>query len=276
MSVNDPIPQLDGLKSAFGRDLYFFLMKISWPRLYLIIFTSYIFINIVFSVIYALIPNAITDSSNMLNYFFFSIQSFSTIGYGNLAPVNPITNFVVMLQSILGIIYTASITGMFFSKLSKPHSKIRFSKNLLVTYYNGKKQLIFRIGNTRGNDIVEAKIRVSVLHKARTEEGENLRQIVDIPIIRSTTPFFRLTWTIRHNLDENSFFNETENYLNFERIIITIVGHDSIFSNTIHDRHVYLPKDILFNRRFKDIIEEKDIGVKIDYLNFDSTVEIGK
>lgn len=276
MSKIDKDPKQIGIKRPFGRDLYFYLMHISWPKLYLIIFTSYLLINLVFSVVYYSIPDAISDSSSILNHFYFSIQSFSTIGYGHITPKSDLANIVVMIQTIIGLIYTASITGMFFSKLAKPHSKIRFSKNLLVTHFNGKKQLIFRIGNTRANDIVQATIRVSALHQVHTEEGEMVRQIVDIPVIRKSTPFFRLTWTIRHNIDESSFFYNDVNFQNFERLLITIIGHDSTFSNTIHDRYVYLPEDILYNKRFKDILGNDLNNPQIDYLNFDSTVDLGK
>lgn len=276
MSNIDQKPQLLGVKKVFGRDLYFYLMHITWPYLYLLIFTSYMFINLIFSAIYYMIPNSISDTSNIFNYFYFSVQSFSTIGYGHLTPTADLANLLVMIQTILGLIYTASITGIFFSKLSRPHSKIRFSKNLLITEFNGKKQLIFRIGNTRGNDIVQANIKVSALHQVETSEGEILREIIDIPITRKSTPFFRLTWTIRHELNNESFFKESERYQNFERLLITIIGHDSTFSNTIYDRHIYLPTDIIYNKRFKDILNNDLNNPTIDYLNFDSTVEIGK
>jgi inward rectifier potassium channel len=269
-------PQIDGIKKSHINDIYYFFIESSWKRLFSILFTLYIISNCLFAAIYYFIPSSINGNEHITfsDAFFFSVQTMSTIGYGALSPAGILTNIVVTIEAAFGLIGVATITGLIFAKLSKPNSKIIFSNNAIISKFNGQPCLSFRIGNGRGNDIVEAKINVTALIDEETVEGSYIRKVHDLKLTRNYTPFFKLSWSIFHPIDEQSpLYNLDLSNGPLKFISITISGHDGTFSNTIYARQVYAPEDILENRYFKDIMSDLPDGrIKIDYTDFHTLV----
>ncbi len=260
-----------GLERDLKKDIYFFFIEASWKKTFFILFLAYLLSNLVFAGIYTLIPNSISteNQQTFLDGFFFSIQTMSTIGYGTLSPQGFLANIIVTIESVFGLIGVAVFTGIVFSKIARPHAKILFSDNVLISTFNGERCLSFRIGNVRGNDIVQARITVSALIDEETSEGEKIRRIYDLKLKRNFTPFFNLSWTIFHVIEENSAFNESIlNDGSLRAIAITITGHDGTYSNTIYARKTYYPKDIIKDKYFVDILHDTENGLKIDYENF--------
>lgn len=253
------------------RDFYYHLLESSWPKLIFIIISFYIIVNIIFSLIYYNIGEGISNfSGTLMDAFFFSIQTMSTIGYGFMAPTSLATNLVVVFQSTFGLISLAGITGIIFAKISRPHAKIIFSKNILYTTINDKRVLTFRIANARGNDIVEANLNASVLIKEVTPEGESFLKIHTMKLSREKTPFFKLSWVVFHEINDDSpLQNVSIDDPCLKAIAITITGHDSTYSSTIYSRYNYNPTDIMKDRYFVDIMSEGADGeMMIDYSKF--------
>jgi inward rectifier potassium channel len=254
------------------RDLYYYALSTSWKKLIAVSFLVYLFSNIVFGFFYTLIPDSINDQTpDFMQAFFFSVQTMTTIGYGALSPTGEVANILVTIEAFYGLIAVAAMTGIVFAKLSKPHAKIRFSKNLVLSKFNGELCLSFRIGNTRQNDIVEGHVNVTALLDEVTDEGEKIRRVHDLKLKREFTPFFKLTWTIFHVVDESSpLFDFDKALENLNAIMVTISGHDGTFSTTVYERKLYKPDEIIKDRYFKDIIQERGFGdVFIDYSKFD-------
>jgi inward rectifier potassium channel len=148
----------------------------------------------------------------------------------------------------------------------------------VVQRRNGKPVISFRVGNARGNEIIEASLRVSALVPEVTTEGESLRRLIDLPLLRSTTPMFAMTWTVIHPLDETSPLHGHDHAsLDRDQIrfIVSFTGIDATFSQTVHARHIYLHTDIRWGHRFVDIVDNTDDGrLRIDYRRFHDTVAI--
>lgn len=270
-------PKNLGVSRRFSSDIYYFLISATWTQLFSIITSFYFLVNLVFGFLYYLSPSSISgvsDQSDYWSYFFFSVQSMSTIGYGGMLPVSHYANALVTIEAIFGIFGVAAITGLVFAKFSRPTSKVLFSQDAIVYKRNGVDTLSFRVGNARGNDIVDATINLSLLVEEVTQEGEELRRVYDLPLLRSRTPFFRLTWSVMHEINEDSplkklCFGQECFDDNFVALMVTLVGHDGSYGQTIFDRYVYGPQNIKFNKRFVDIIEESDDGQFIvDYNHF--------
>ncbi|MEZ4704160.1 MAG: ion channel [Bdellovibrionota bacterium] len=261
-----------GVPSEYRKDFFYLLMEMTWPRLFGGIFILYILSNVFFAAIYMLLPYSISGlrSPHFWEAYFFSIQTMSTIGYGSLHPTSFASNVVVSVEAAFGLIGIATVTGIVFSKLSRPQAKILFSKNLLDTKMDGKRTLQFRIGNTRGNDIVDAKLTLSVLLDHMTAEGQDMRRIHELKLLRDRTPFFRLTWSVFHVIDETSpLFGMDLHEGSLRTIVATVAGHDGTYSNTIYSRYNYFPDDIIQNRYFADIMEVlPDGNLMIDYEKF--------
>lgn len=258
------------------RDLYFYLLRTTWSRIFIIFLIIYIGINLVFAGLYYVTPESINKTSpSFMDSFFFSIQTLSTIGYGQLSPTGILTNIFVTAQAFIGMILTATLTGIIFARISKPYANFRYSKPIILSDFDGQKNLSFRIGNTRENDIVEAKISLSVLIDEYTKEGQKFRRVYDLKLHRNHSPFFRLTLSLFHKVDKDSPLYEYEKVQsNIRAFVVTVTGHDGVYSTTVYDRYVYHPEDIVLNKYFVDIMTEDEAGnLKINYDKFDNLKE---
>ena len=261
---------IKGAKRRFWRDSYYKLMEASWTQLFCIFFSVYIVINLFFGLLFYITPESYSGGQDYVKAFSFSVQTFTTIGYGVLHPLNKMGNILVMIESTIGLIFTAISTGLVFSKIARPIAKIRFSKNLLIHDIDGVRTLVCRIGNTRSNEITEATVYMTALIDHKTKEGQVYRNIRDLHLTRQASPFFRLTWTIQHPIDENSPLYNNESFENLRSIIISMRGFDSTYSNKVSDRMEYVPSDILVDKYFEDvIIDVDDETVMMDYSKFD-------
>jgi inward rectifier potassium channel len=266
-----------GTTNSVKRDLYYYVLESSWPRVFVLFFSFYLFSNLAFALFYYIIPNALLgkESISFMDSFYFSVQTMATIGYGALSPQGHLANLLVTIEAAFGLIGVAVITGLVFAKISKPHAKIRFSKNIIISPFEGVPCLSFRIGNLRGNDIVEANISVSALIDEVSPEGQRLRRIYDLKLKRSYTPFFNLTWSLFHPIDEDSPLKNFESIKdNLQAISVTVTGHDGTFSTTVYSRHLYYPEDFSWGSYFKDIITtHQDGSLEINYHYFDDIIQ---
>jgi inward rectifier potassium channel len=232
-------------------------------------------INVFFAGVYMLQPGSISGSrpNSFADAFYFSVQTFATIGYGQLNPSTDFSNVVVVIEAAIGLAGVALVTGLMFTKASKPRPGILFSKPVLISPVNGIPHLMFRVGNTRGNDVISAEINVSVLRDEISAEGHHLRRISDLNLVRSRSPFFGLTWLILHQIDASSpFYGVTSSADIANRIIqlsCIFTGHDSTYGQTIYMRHVYQPSDFYVGAAFVDILGQLPDGTTVvDYAKF--------
>src|SRR5258705_11097709 len=93
--------------------------------------------------------------------FFFSIQTFATIGYGQIGPNGFAANMLVTIEALVGLMYQALATGLLFARFALPPAAIVFSQPATVAPYAGIQALEFRIANRRrGNDIIDLGAQV--------------------------------------------------------------------------------------------------------------------
>lgn len=266
-----------GTPSELRRDLYFQLMDGSWWLLFGALIFAFILSNGIFAALYLLEPNTITnaDGQSFGTAFAFSVQTMATIGYGALSPGTDYANLLVTCEAIFGIFGTAIATGLMFAKASRPRTSILFSEPILVTTFHGKPTLMFRVGNARGNEIVEASMSVSALIDEISPEGHHMRRMCDVKLERSNTPLFVLTWQVLHVIDETSpFFGmQAENIEERLRtVVVTMTGHDATYGQTVHGRTMYYPEQFRFGQRFVDVLSTLADGrLMIDYDKFHKT-----
>jgi inward rectifier potassium channel len=263
-----------GVSVNLRNDMYYYFIEASWPKTFLLIAISYLLTNTFFAIIYTIVPGSIAGAkdNSLFDAFFFSVQTLSTVGYGALHPNNLYGNMIVTIEAACGLIGVAVVTGLVFSKISRPKSGVLFSRPIVVTSIEGRPHLAFRVGNTRGNDVVDANLTFTVLLNQKTQEGHNFRRMFDLKLVRQRTPFFSLSWTVMHPLDQDSPLRElVEGKIpeNLVALMAILIGHDSSYSATVYARHSYLPEDIRFNQHFVDVLSEDDEGqLVIDYSKF--------
>lgn len=263
-----------GTPTELQKDLYFFLIEGSWLRLISFLCGGFVFTNLVFAALYYLLPGSIAGNGpiTFMHAFYFSVQTISTIGYGQIVPDSHLGNLLVMIEALFGLLGVAAGTGLFFAKLSRPKIRILFSKPMIVTTRHGKKILTFRVGNTAGNDIADATVTLSVLRDDISPEGDHIRKITDLKLVRDRSPFFALTWAVMHELDDDSplaTVDWTQPESGFLLMTVSLIGHDTVYNQTVHTRYAYYPEDIRYGYRFVDVIGQLPNGqMLIDFEKF--------
>jgi len=248
------------------KDSYYILMNMSWIKLILLIIAFYLLINLFFSLIYFFGQFSVSNLSkdSFVDYFFFSVQTLSTIGYGYFTPADIGSNILVTAQAVVGMTFVATITGVTFAKFSRPISHIVFSDKAVIANMDGKDFLSFRVGNKRENDIVDASIKVTGLFYHTTSEGHKIRKMIDLDLTRERSAFFALSWVVYHPLENSPFTLE-----NLLGISVLVTGHDGTYSQTIYSRKMYYPDDIHLNSQFADVIYEDENNVtRVDFEKF--------
>ena len=267
-----------GLKRELLGDVYHLLLTTSWPRFFGLIATIYIAVNSLFAVAYMVgdHPLANAHEGSFIDMFFFSIQTMSTIGYGSLSPQTLYANILVSVEALVGLLSTAMATGLLFAKFARPSSRVLFSRVAIMSTRDGKASLLFRMANERANQIVEAQLRLVLARTERTQEGEQIRRFYDLALVRSVNAIFALSWTAVHNITPDSaLYGQTEESLreSDSEVIVSLIGFDETFSQTIHARYGYIADDLEWNVRFMDVISvDKDGRRTIDYTKFHTTV----
>lgn len=267
-----------GLDQRTFDDVYHFMMEASWPRLLVIIAAMYLSTNAIFAGLYLLGGDSITgaEKGSFPDAFFFSVQTLSTVGYGVMAPKGMLGGALVTFEAFIGLLGMAMASGLMFSKFARPTARVIFSSKVIISTRNGKPCLVLRMANGRGNEIVEATLRISALKPEVTAEGERMRRFHDLVLTRSQTPLFTLTWMVIHIIDEQSpLFGETEASLQAMniRFIVTLTGIDSTFAQTVHARTSYFADDVVWGGRFVDVTSQLPDGrLQVDYTKFNDVV----
>ncbi len=280
--VVDPSGALNVVHTGVGRhrlhDLYLLLLVSSWWRLLIVLVALFVATNSLFAVLYLIGADNIENArpGSFADAFFFSVQTMATIGYGKMAPHTLLANVLVTIESLVGLLGIALVTGLTFAKFSRPTARVVFSRVAVVTRRDGVRCLMFRMANQRGNQIVEARIHVVLALTETTEEGEVIRRLHDLQVPRAQNALFALSWTAIHPLTESSplFHATPESLAGAEaEIIISLTGFDESFAQTVHARHSYVVSDIMWNARFVDILSRTPDGRRVvNYTHFHDTV----
>ncbi len=265
---------IHGAPTGIFEDLYHYLVTSSWPALIGLIAAAFTFANLLFATGYYFdqgIENA--HSGSFADMFFFSVQTMATIGYGKMEPVTLFSNILVSIEALTGLLALALMTGLVFSKFSRPTARVRFTRYVAIGPRDGVNSLMIRAANQRANRIVEANIHVVLARQEVTVEGDSIRRLYDLEVTRSRSAMFALSWTAVHQIVEGSpLFGQTRDSMapTAPEIIVSIIGLDETFSQTVHARHTFALDEIVWNARFADVLVLHPDGSRsVDYTRFD-------
>jgi len=235
-------------------------------------------INFVFGVVYWMVGGLEgVRAGHFGDDVFFSIQTFSTTGYGAIHPRSLAANVVSSVEILFGVLSTALATGLIFARLSRPQARVVFSRNLVVDTWQGVPTLMFRVANQRRNQITDAHISVTMTRDETDAAGRTMRRLIDLTLERDRSPAFALSWTVMHRIDERSPLHgldlatmQRDNVL----FLCVLTGLDDTLLATIVTRHVYGAADVRIGARFADIFDRAaDGSFAIDYTRFHDLAE---
>jgi inward rectifier potassium channel len=258
-------------------DWYHALLQMSWTALIGFIAIAFLGVNAIFALLYLQIggvtharPDSFADA------FYFSVQTMGTVGYGAMYPESAGANNVMVAESVVSLIVTALATGLVFSKFARPIGRVAFSRYAVISPMDGVPTLMIRVGNERGNSIVEATVHLTLSRTVHTAEGVVFYRLVDLKLDRERSPAVTRSWTILHRIQEGSpLFGATPESLAKEEaeLMATISGTDDTSYQPVHAREQYENRDILWGARYADVLSETPDGdIVLDVRRFHEVV----
>ena len=256
------------------RDAYHTFLRVGWAAALALIFAAFLAINLVFALAYYAV-GGVERMHGFFEAFSFSVQTLSTVGYGAMYPRTDAANALVILESAVGIITTALLTGLVFAKFSRASARLAFSTNAIVTTHDGKPTLMFRVGNRRGNTIYDAQVKVIAGMLIRTVEGQGFYKLHDLRLVRDSQIGLKRGWTVMHVIDDASPLAglDAAGFATAElELQISVSGLDDTSMQTVTVIHEYNDQQILFGVRFADTLTPLPGGdLLFDQRNFDRT-----
>ncbi|PHN03497.1 ion channel [Flavilitoribacter nigricans] len=251
------------------------LVEMPWKEFALMVFLFYMVINALFALAFMACGRAslsgVDLGSDLFTFFsqcfFFSIQTFTTVGYGSISPVGFIPNFIAAIDALVGLMSFALATGLVFARFSKPKAQILFSSHAIITPYRHRQteemmnSLQFRIVNTRDNKLINLQATVIMTWLEVLADGKQMRRYTTLPLERYKVSLLPLNWTIVHPIDENSplyAMDAADLIRNNTEIMIMIQGYDDTFAQNVHTNSSYSCREIKWGVKFAGMYHAED------------------
>src|SRR5215471_1377864 len=249
-------------------DPYRLAIALTWPQFLAALLALYLAVNVVFATLFLLVPGCVANArpGNFADVFFFSIETLSTVGYGEMYPATPYGHAIAATEIVCGIAFTAILTGLTFVRFSRPRAKLLFASNPVVAMHKGKPTLMLRLGNGRASMLMDGMAKLNVLLSEKTAEGKPFRRAQELRLERARIPVFPYYWTLMHVLDERSPLHGYDAARMIEAralVFVTVGAHDPSLATVVHDIRSYRPEDIRFGMRYRDVVTFAEDGTTV-------------
>jgi inward rectifier potassium channel len=250
--------------------IYHALITMKWHKFYLFILSYFILVNVIFAVTYYCIGieglrglEGTTELDKFLEAFYFSTQTISTVGFGRLSPGSHATSSIAAVESLLGLLGFAVVTGLIYGRFSRPKARILFSEKAILAPFKNGTAFQFRIANRmRNSQITDIEARVTIA-KFEMENGVPIRRFRQLELEIKRIIFFPMAWTINHPIDENSplYGMTIEDIKKAEgEFLILLNGFDDTFSQNVSARYSYTCDELISGAKFISIFGQNKEG----------------
>jgi inward rectifier potassium channel len=269
----------EGVRLNFWADISHRCMTATWPAFIAGAVLVFIAFNAVFASLYWIGDQPISSVSGgaYIDYLYFSIETLSTAGYGDMHPQTHYGHFIAAVELFTGIFSMSLMTGLIFARFSRPNARLLFARHPVISSHDGAPTLMIRLANERHNIIGNATAKLWLLRNVVSLEGQSLRRFYELPLLRREHPALALSWTLYHILDEESpLYGLKAEDLEALGVSLAVVvsGYDVVAAQTVHARKSYGYSNIRFGHRYADILDTADDGrLRIDYGRFHETLE---
>ena len=269
----------EGLSLNFWADISHRCMTASWPAFIGGAALVFVAFNAFFASFYWIGDQPISNvpGGAYIDYLYFSIETLSTAGYGDMHPQTHYGHFIATVELFTGIFSMSLMTGLIFARFSRPNPRLLFADNPVISDHEGQPTLMIRLANERHNIISNANARLWLFKNIVSKEGHPFRRFYELPLLRNESPALALSWTLFHIIDEASPLHGL-NADDLESIsvslIVVVSGYDVVAAQTVHARKSYDHSDIRFGHRYAEILGTAEDGrLRIDYGRFHETLQ---
>src|SRR3989454_1965576 len=269
---NDEIVVVGARRTPFS-DIYHQLLGAPWWLDLLALSGLFLLLNLLFAFGYLSVGGIVgARPGSLADHFFFSVQTMGTIGYGVMHPLSTAAEVLVTAEGITGVSLVALASGILFAKFSVPRARMQFAEWATISPFDGVPTLMFRLGNERASQVIEATVRVVLVRTERTAEGVVYYRMRDLRLEREPSPAIARSWTVMHRIDESSPLHDAtpETLARDEvELMLTVVGIDETSAQKHHARHTYGHEQIRWGARHADMLSELPDGrLQLDVREF--------
>src|ERR1700742_2298629 len=255
----------EGPRLSFWADISHRCMTAKWPSFIGGAMAVFIGFNAIFAAFYWLGDQPISNvpGGAYIDYLYFSIETLSTAGYGDMHPQTHYGHFIAAVELFTGIFSMSLMTGLIFARFSRPSARLLFADHPVISNHEGKQTLMVRFANERHNIIGNATAKLWLLKNVVSQEGRSFRRFYELPLRRSEHPALALSWTLYHEIDGASpLHGQTADDLETAgaTLVVVVSGYDVVAAQSVHGRKSYDHPEILFGHRYADILSEMGYG----------------
>jgi inward rectifier potassium channel len=259
---------------------YHTMLQMKRGKFLLLLLLIYISVNLFFAGIYYLIGidhlagvNAGSAWKNFTEVFFFSAQTFTTVGYGRISPTGFAASAVSTFEAFLGLLSFAIATGLFYGRFSRPQAFLKFSDNALIAPYKDGSAFMFRLVPFKNNNLSEVEVKLTMAVSTE-ENGKLFDKFYNLDLEISKVNALALSWTIVHAITEDSPFyglSKEDIAAADMEIMVFVKAFDEVFSNNVVSRTSYVSSEIVwgakFNIMYRPNNDKSKTVIDIDRLN---------
>lgn len=263
-------------------NLYNRLITMGWRQFMGWVLVFYVVVNGLFALVY-LLAGADQLQSSVENQpygpfwkaFFFSSQTMTTVGYGHIAPVSFTVSIIAAMESMIGLLSFALVTGLLYGRFSRPVAHIRFSIQSVFAPYLDVNGWMFRVVNTRANQLIDVEVEVSLTRLETSADGVRQRRYYRLNLERNKVTFFPTNWTLVHPITTTSPLHGCTPEALAEsdaEFLILLRAMDDTFSQVVHSRYSYRYNEVLWGQKFSPMYDGTQQGnTTLDFDKLDDT-----
>lgn len=241
--------------------LFHWLITTSWTHYWIVLVSFYLGDNIVFGSLYYWLGSenlygivGTSEFDKFMSCFFFSCQTFTTVGYGGLHPVGKLASSMAAIEAFLGLMAFAVATGTLYGRFSRPKARIKYSPNIIISPFKGKTAMQFMVANEMNAVLMEMEAKVNISWMEDDESGRPVRRFQQVKLEIDRITMFPTSWVINHPIDEESMlYGKTQTDLQKMdvEIFALLKGFDDTFSQTIYSRQSYMAEQFVWGAKFR-------------------------
>jgi hypothetical protein len=241
--------------------------------------TGYLVIVFIFGILFyftgSLTANTFSDEKqlNFFDYLYFSLVTFSTIGYGEIIATGISGKVLIVFESCIALAYTPFFGGYLAYLFIQRPKDFFLTENIFIRHNNNKIYLSARAGN-KGKPIVDCDATIDMFLIENNVKRTLYKHAFSRPLVE-------ISWYINLRLDDpenplplqhlKTVLANPENCL----IRIAFSGQDASTGSLVHLFKYYKAQDVRRGGSFLDVYKWEGVErIIIGWNNFNKTVEI--
>lgn len=263
-----------GLRFIDRFHLYHALISMKLVTFLLTTLVIYLGINLLFAAGYVAIGvDSLVDSSivkvdsQYLRAFFFSSQTLTTLGYGQMSPTGIGANILASIEAFVGLLLFALLTGLLYGRFSRPRAKLLYSDYALISPYKDLgKGLMLRFANPKKTSIINVSAAMLFSYQD-VENGERIRRYFNLPLELDNIRMLVTSWTLVHHINDESPLQTLSFEFLKERnaeLVIQVDGYDETYNQQVTSRSSYLFREnVIYGAKFDRAFVHAESGTPL-------------